>query len=72
MGLCIRACLLERGWGQGCQRLPNLGSELQLNSRRRSPGLQKTFAHVQGLVRSLRCRVSLTLHDMQCFELGGS
>jgi hypothetical protein len=45
---------------------------LQLNSRRRSPGLQKTLARVPGLVRSLRRRVLLTLHDMQGFELGGS
>jgi hypothetical protein len=65
MGLCIGACLLERGWGQGCQGLPNLGSGLQLNLRRHSPGLQKTLAHVPGQARSLRRRVSLTLHDMQ-------
>jgi hypothetical protein len=64
-GLCIGACLLERGWGQGCQDLSNFGSGLQSKSRRRSQDLQKSFALVSGLARSLRRQVSLTLHDMQ-------
>jgi hypothetical protein len=64
-GLCTGACLLERGWGQECQGFPNFGSELQLESRRHSMGLQKTLAQFPGLARSLRRRVSLTLHDMQ-------
>jgi hypothetical protein len=50
----------------------NFGSELQLESRRCSLGLQKTLALVPGLARSLRRRVSLTLHDMQGFDLDGS
>jgi hypothetical protein len=35
-------------------------------------GLQNTLALVPGLARSLRRRVSLTLHDMQGFDLDGS
>jgi hypothetical protein len=65
-------CLLGWGWGQGCQKLPNFSSGLQLIPRRCSLGFQKTFARVPGLVRSPRRRVSLTLYDMQLFELGGS
>jgi hypothetical protein len=59
------ACLRWWGWGQGCQKLPNLGSGLQLIPQRRSLGLQKIFARVLGLVRSPRRRVSLILHDMK-------
>jgi hypothetical protein len=58
------ACLRWLGWGQGCQKLPNLGLGLQLIPRQCSLGLQKTFARVPGLVHSPRRRVSLTLHDM--------
>jgi hypothetical protein len=64
-GLCTGACLLEWGWGQECQRFLNFGSELQLESRRCLSGLQKTLGLVPVLVRSLRRRVSLILHDMQ-------
>jgi hypothetical protein len=53
------------GWGQECQRLPNFGSELQLELRRRLLGLHKTLGLVPGLARSLRRRVLRTLHDMQ-------
>jgi hypothetical protein len=60
-----RACLRWWGWGQRSQKLPNLGSGLQLIPRRRSLGLQKIFARIPGLVHSPRRRVSLTLHDMQ-------
>jgi hypothetical protein len=60
-----RGCLLERGWGQGCQRLPNLGPGLHLNPRRHSPDLQKTLARAPGLAPRLHRRVSLTLYDMQ-------
>jgi hypothetical protein len=59
------ACLLEWGWGQECQKLPNFGSGLQLDPRRRLSGLQKTLGLVLRPTRSLRRRVSLTLHDMQ-------
>jgi hypothetical protein len=48
------ACLRWWDWGQGCQKLPNLGSGLQLIPRLHSLGLQKTFARVPGLVHSLR------------------
>jgi hypothetical protein len=64
-GVCIGACLLEWGWEQECQRLPNFGSGLQLDSRRRLLGLQKTLGLVPRLARSLRRRASLILHDMQ-------
>jgi hypothetical protein len=37
-----------------------------------SPGLQKTLARIMRLAHSLCRRVSLTLHDMQWFELDGS
>jgi hypothetical protein len=60
-----RGLPFERSWGQECQRFPNFGSELQLESRRRLQDLQKSLAHFPGLARSLRRRVSLTLHDMQ-------
>jgi hypothetical protein len=67
-GLCNGTCLLEWGWGQECQGFPNFGLELQLEFRRRLSGLQKTLGLVPGLARSLRRRVSLTLHDMQRFK----
>jgi hypothetical protein len=35
-------------------------------------GSSETLAQAPGLVRSLRRQVSLILHDMQLFELGGS
>jgi hypothetical protein len=62
------ACLLEWGWGQECQRLPNFGSGLQLVPRRRSRGLRKTLGLVPRPTRSLRRRASLILYDMQQFN----
>jgi hypothetical protein len=59
------ACLLEWGWGQECQSFPNFGSELQLDFRRRSRGLQKFLLRVPGSIRSLRRREWLSLYDMQ-------
>jgi hypothetical protein len=59
------ACLLGWGWGQECQSFPNFGSELQLNSRRRSRGLQKFPLLDPGSVRSLCWREWLSLYDMQ-------
>jgi hypothetical protein len=49
----------------GCEKLPNFGLGLQLEPRRRSQDLHKILARAPGLIRSLRRRVSLTLHDMQ-------
>jgi hypothetical protein len=60
-------CLLEWGWGQECQGLPNFGSELQLDPRRRLPDLRKTLGLVLRPTRSLHRRASLILHDMQQF-----
>jgi hypothetical protein len=60
-----RACILEWGWGQECQSFPNFGSELQLDFRRRSRGLQKFPLLIPGSARSLRRRESLSLYDMQ-------
>jgi hypothetical protein len=68
MGLWIGACLLEGGWGQEYQRLPNFGSGLQLDPRQRLSGLQKTLGLVPRPTRSLRRRASLILHDMQQFN----
>jgi hypothetical protein len=59
------ACLLEWGWGQECQRLPNFGSALQLVPRRLVLSLQKTLGPVLRPTRSLRRRASLILYDMQ-------
>jgi hypothetical protein len=59
------ACLLEWAWGQECQSFPNFGSELQLNFRRCSRGLQKVLLLVPGSVRSLHRRESSSLYDMQ-------
>jgi hypothetical protein len=64
-GSCTGVCLLEWGWGQECQRLPNFGSGLQLISLRRLQDLQKTQARVPETARRFRRRVLLTLHDMQ-------
>jgi hypothetical protein len=59
------ACLLEWGWRQECQSFPNFGSELQLDFRRRSRGLQKFSLLVPRSVRSLRRGEWLSLYDMQ-------
>jgi hypothetical protein len=67
-GLCIGASLLEWGWGQECQRIPNFCSGLQLDSWRRLSGLQKTLDFVPGLARSFRRRASSILHGMQGFK----
>jgi hypothetical protein len=48
------ACLLEWGWGQECQRLPNLGSGLQLVLRWLVLDLQKTLGLVLRPIRNLR------------------
>jgi hypothetical protein len=64
-GSCTGPCLLEWGWGQECQRLPNFGSGHQLISRWHSQDLQKTQARVPEPARRIRRRVLLTLHDMQ-------
>jgi hypothetical protein len=64
-GMCIGACLLEWGWGQECQRLPNFGSGLQLVPRRLVFGLQKTLGLVLRPTRNLRRRALLILYDMQ-------
>jgi hypothetical protein len=63
------ACLLEWGWGQEYQSFPNFGSELQLDFRQCSRGLQKALLLVLGLVRSLRRRESSSLYDMQSYNL---
>jgi hypothetical protein len=60
-----RACLLEWGWGQERQSFSNFGSELQLDFRRCSRGLQKALLLVPESVRSLRRRESSSLYDMQ-------
>jgi hypothetical protein len=49
-----RACLRWQDWGQECQSFPNFGSELRLDFRRRSRGLQKFTLLVPGVVRSFR------------------
>jgi hypothetical protein len=59
------ACLLEWGWGQECQRLPNLGSGLQLVPRRLALGLLETLGLVLRPTHNLRRRVSLILYEMQ-------
>jgi hypothetical protein len=59
------ACLLEWDWGQERQSFPNFGSELQLDFRRCSRGLQRVLLLVPGSVRSLRRRESSSLYDMQ-------
>jgi hypothetical protein len=64
-GVCIGACLLERGWGQECQGLPNIGSGLQLVPRRLALGLQKTLGLVLRPIRNLRHQALLILYDMQ-------
>jgi hypothetical protein len=60
-----RACLLEWGWGQECQRLPNLGLGLQLVPRRLALGLLETLGLVLRPTRNLRRGVSLILYEMQ-------
>jgi hypothetical protein len=59
------ACLLEWGWGQECQRLPNFGSGLQLVPRRLGLNLQKTLGLVLRPTRNLRRQASLILYEMQ-------
>jgi hypothetical protein len=59
------ACLLEWGWGQECQRLPNLVSGLQLVPRRLALGLLETLGLVLRPTRNLRLRASLILYEMQ-------
>jgi hypothetical protein len=64
-------CLPEWGWGQEYQSFPNFGSgsikvsNMQLDFRRRSRGLQNNLLLVPGSVRSLRRREWLSLYDMQ-------
>jgi hypothetical protein len=58
-------CLLELGWGQEFQSLPNFGSELQLDFQRHSRGLQNNLLLVPGSIHSLRQREWLSLCDMQ-------
>jgi hypothetical protein len=48
------ACLLEWGLGQECQRLPNLGSGLQLVPRRLALGFPKILVLVLRPIRNLR------------------
>jgi hypothetical protein len=62
------ACLLEWGWGQKCQRLPNFGSGLQLVPRRLVLGLQKILGLALRPTHNLRHRASLILYDMQQFK----
>jgi hypothetical protein len=59
------ACLIEWGWGQECQRLPNLSSGLQLVPRRLALGLPKTLGLVLRPTRNLRHRALLILYEMQ-------
>jgi hypothetical protein len=59
------ACLLEWSWGQECQRLPNLGSGLQLVPRRLVLGLLESLGLVLRPTRSPRRRASLILYEMQ-------
>jgi hypothetical protein len=59
------ACLLEWGWGQECQRLPNSGSGLQLVPRQLALGLLGSFGLVLRPIRSPRRRASLVLYEMQ-------
>jgi hypothetical protein len=59
------ACLLEWGWGQEYQRLPNLGSGLQLVPRWLALGLLETLGLVLRPTRNLRRRASLILYEMQ-------
>jgi hypothetical protein len=55
--------------GQKCQGLPNLGSELQLDFRRRSRGLRKLLWLDSRLARSHRRREKTVLHDMQKYKI---
>jgi hypothetical protein len=59
------ACLLEWGWGQESQRLPNSGSGLQLGPRRFGLGLLESLGLVLRPICSPRRRVSLILYEMQ-------
>jgi hypothetical protein len=59
------ACLLEWGWGQECQRLPNFGSGLQLVPRRLALGLLEILGLVLRPIRNLRRQALLILYGMQ-------